>query len=96
MWFSALVMMASFLTELGLIPWFSETLGGLFGEMGWVTGFLAPVGDVTKMAEYAIQILSDCTTCRAFSRAACERAATNFDYRDLIPKYEAVYDQVLG
>ncbi|MFC1662098.1 DASS family sodium-coupled anion symporter, partial [Gemmatimonadota bacterium] len=40
-WFSALVMMASFLTELGLIPWFSETMGGLFGEMGWVTGFLA-------------------------------------------------------
>jgi DASS family divalent anion:Na+ symporter len=40
-WFSALVMMASFLTELGLIPWFSESMGGVFGEMGWVTGFLA-------------------------------------------------------
>ena len=33
-WFSALVMMASFLTELGLIPWFSEAVGGLFGGMG--------------------------------------------------------------
>ena len=40
-WFSALVMMASFLTELGLIPWFSETVGVWFGEVGWVTGFLA-------------------------------------------------------
>jgi DASS family divalent anion:Na+ symporter len=40
-WFSALVMMASFLTELGLIPWFSQAVGGAFGGMGWVSGFLA-------------------------------------------------------
>jgi DASS family divalent anion:Na+ symporter len=39
-WFSALVMMASFLTELGLIPWFSETVGRWFGGMGWVGAFL--------------------------------------------------------
>jgi len=40
-WFSALVMMASYLTELGLIPWFSQTVGGWFAEVGWATGFLA-------------------------------------------------------
>ncbi len=40
-WFSALVMMASYLTELGLIPWFSETVGEAFGGVGWLTGFLA-------------------------------------------------------
>ena len=40
-WFSALVMMASFMTELGLIPWFSRTVGGWFGGGGGVTGFLA-------------------------------------------------------
>ncbi|MCJ7629101.1 MAG: anion permease [Longimicrobiales bacterium] len=39
-WFSALVMMASFLTELGLIPWFSEAVGSLFGAFGWVGAFL--------------------------------------------------------
>ena len=39
-WFSALVMMASFLTELGLIPWFSATVGGWFGGVGWVPAFL--------------------------------------------------------
>jgi len=39
-WFSALVMMASFLTELGLVPWFSETVGGWFGGVGWVGAFL--------------------------------------------------------
>ncbi len=40
-WFSALVMMATHLTELGLIPWFSETVGGRFGGGGWLGSFLA-------------------------------------------------------
>ncbi len=40
-WFSALVMMATYLTELGFIPWFSETAGSLFRGAGWVTGFVA-------------------------------------------------------
>jgi DASS family divalent anion:Na+ symporter len=39
-WFSALVMMASYLTHLGLIPWFSEAMGGVFGGYGWVGAFL--------------------------------------------------------
>jgi DASS family divalent anion:Na+ symporter len=39
-WFSALVMMASFLTELGLIPWFSEEVGGWFGGGGGGGAFL--------------------------------------------------------
>lgn len=40
-WFSALVMMATHLAELGFIPWFSEAAGGLFGGLGWKAGFLA-------------------------------------------------------
>jgi divalent anion:Na+ symporter, DASS family len=40
-WFSALVMMATYLTELGFIPWFSEAAGSLFRGGGWVGGFLA-------------------------------------------------------
>lgn len=40
-WFSALVMMASYLTELGVVPWFSQTVGGWFGGVGWRRGFLA-------------------------------------------------------
>lgn len=38
-WFSALVMMASFLTQLGLIPWFSEAVGSVFGGGGWMWAF---------------------------------------------------------
>jgi DASS family divalent anion:Na+ symporter len=33
-------MMASFLTDLGLIPWFSDAVGDLFGGQGWVAAFL--------------------------------------------------------
>ncbi|MCP5107295.1 MAG: anion permease [bacterium] len=39
-WFAALVMMASYLNKLGLIPWFSETMKGLVGGIGWVPAFL--------------------------------------------------------
>jgi divalent anion:Na+ symporter, DASS family len=39
-WFAALVMMASFLNSLGLIPWFSEWMGGLVAGYNWVPAFL--------------------------------------------------------
>ncbi len=78
------------------VPVIATDVGGLpeVVEHG-VTGFLAPVGDVAKMAEHAIHILSDCSVCQAFSRAARKRAAELFDYHDIIPQYEAVYERVL-
>jgi DASS family divalent anion:Na+ symporter len=39
-WFAALVMMASFLNSLGLIPWFSELMGGIVGGNGWISAFV--------------------------------------------------------
>jgi DASS family divalent anion:Na+ symporter len=38
-WFSALVMMASFLNELGLIPWFSKGAQGMVGGVNWGIAF---------------------------------------------------------
>jgi DASS family divalent anion:Na+ symporter len=40
-WLSTLVMMASFLAELGLVGWFAETMGSLFSGVGWLPAFLA-------------------------------------------------------
>jgi len=37
---AALVMMASFLNKLGMIPWFSQSIGGLMAGHGWVFAFL--------------------------------------------------------
>lgn len=35
-WFAVLVMMASFLNELGLIPWFSHTMQGAVSGLPWI------------------------------------------------------------
>ena len=39
-WFAALVMMASFLNSLGLIPWFGETIGNWVEGVNWLVAFL--------------------------------------------------------
>jgi DASS family divalent anion:Na+ symporter len=39
-WFAALVMMAGFLNKLGMIPWFSRTIGGMMDGKGWVSAFV--------------------------------------------------------
>jgi DASS family divalent anion:Na+ symporter len=39
-WFAALVMMASFLNELGLIPWFTKSAQGMVGGINWGLAFL--------------------------------------------------------
>jgi DASS family divalent anion:Na+ symporter len=39
-WFAALVMMASFLNELGLIPWFTKSAQGMVGGVNWSVAFL--------------------------------------------------------
>jgi divalent anion:Na+ symporter, DASS family len=38
-WFAALVMMASFLNELGLIPWVSKSVQGMIGGVNWTIAF---------------------------------------------------------
>ncbi|HVP18178.1 MAG TPA: N-acetyl-alpha-D-glucosaminyl L-malate synthase BshA [Spirochaetia bacterium] len=59
------------------------------------TGFLAPVGDIDAMAGYCLQLLQDCPTLKRFARAARKRAA-DFDYRVIVPQYEAVYEKALA
>ena len=39
-WFAALVMMATFLNALGLIPWFSDWMAGKVGGIPWLPAFL--------------------------------------------------------
>ena len=79
------------------VPVIASDAGGLpeVVEHG-ASGFLAPAGDVDKMAEYALQILSDCAMCEAFSKAARKRAVECFDYHHIVPQYEALYERVLG
>ncbi len=60
------------------------------------SGFLAEVGDVATMANYAIELLSDEARLRAMG-AACRKAARlRFCSSKIIPQYEEFYRRVLG
>lgn len=78
------------------VPVVATDVGGLpeVVEHG-STGFLAPVGDIDAMAGYCLQLLEDCSTLKRFARAARKRAA-EFDYRMIVPQYEAVYEKALA
>ncbi len=39
-WFAALVMMATFLNKLGMVPWFSETMKGPVSGMSWIAALV--------------------------------------------------------
>lgn len=58
------------------------------------TGFLADVGDVEKMAEYGVKLLTDENLLNEMKKIAKEVAKT-FDYKRVIPMYENLYCQVL-
>jgi len=78
------------------VPVVASDVGGIpeVVEHG-VSGYLAPLGDVDKMAEYALHILSDRSRRQAFCQAARARAQ-RFDYRRIVPQYEAIYERVLA
>ncbi len=40
-WLSTLVMMATYLSRLGLVGWFSDTIGARFTDTGWLPAFVA-------------------------------------------------------
>jgi N-acetyl-alpha-D-glucosaminyl L-malate synthase BshA len=59
------------------------------------TGFLAAVGDVETMANYAIEILSDKNQLRQMGEAARASAQARFCASKIIPMYERFYRGVL-
>jgi L-malate glycosyltransferase len=78
------------------IPVIASDVGGLpevvtHGE----TGFLAPVGDVERMGDYAIRLLTDQDLHHRFAHAARERAAAHFGYEQVVRQYEQVYARLL-
>jgi N-acetyl-alpha-D-glucosaminyl L-malate synthase BshA len=60
-----------------------------------VSGFLADVGDVDKMAGYAIELLTDETRLRAMGKAAREMARSRFCASKIVPQYEEFYRRVI-
>src|SRR2546428_3030908 len=59
------------------------------------TGYLAPVGAVDEMTERAVALLQDGPAHERMRRAAAARAL-EFATERIVPRYEALYEDVLG
>ncbi len=79
------------------LPVISSSVGGLpelvvHGE----TGYIAEIGDVERMAKYAIELLTNPARYKLFAAAGRKRAADNFSSDLVINQYEEYYEQVLS
>jgi glycosyltransferase involved in cell wall biosynthesis len=59
------------------------------------TGFIAEIGDVDRMAKYALELLSNEKKYKLFSENSRERAVNKFDKSKVVPLYEEYYEQIL-
>lgn len=78
------------------VPVIATETGGLpevitHGE----TGYLYPVGKIKKMAEKSIELLSNPEKHELFKQQARRRATQSFNADQIIPQYEAFYEEIL-
>ncbi len=59
------------------------------------TGYLYPVGEIKKMAEKSIELLSNPEKHELFKQQARRRATQSFNADQIIPQYEAFYEEIL-
>jgi L-malate glycosyltransferase len=79
------------------LPVISSSVGGLPELISHnETGFIAEIGDVDRMAKYAVDLLSNDKKYKLFSKNARNRAVNNFDKSKIIPIYEEFYKSVLN
>ncbi len=78
------------------VPVICTNTGGLpdLVENG-ISGFTSDVGDIDKMADDAIRILSDKSLLETF-KANAKKRALDFDIRKILPIYTDLYDAVLA
>ncbi|MGN6507899.1 MAG: N-acetyl-alpha-D-glucosaminyl L-malate synthase BshA [Chitinophaga sp.] len=77
------------------VPVLSSNAGGLPEiNIDGVTGYCSPVGDVDQMAAHAISILKDESLLAQLRKGALEQAL-RFHIDNIIPQYEALYDNVM-
>ena len=79
------------------VPVVSSNAGGLpelnlHGE----TGYLAEIGDISKMAEYAVELLGNRNKYNIFSRNARDRAVNLFSTEKIVPVYEQYYEKIIN
>ena len=77
------------------VPVISSNIGGLPEvNIHGKTGYLSEVGDVDSMANNAIRVLQNEEILQEFRVNALEQAK-QYDIKNILPKYEAFYEEVL-
>jgi L-malate glycosyltransferase len=78
------------------VPVISTSVGGL-PELNLhnETGYIAEIGDVDRMAKYAIDLLTNEKKYSIFSKNARDRAM-EFEDNKVVPVYEAFYEKILS
>jgi len=79
------------------VPVISSSVGGLpelqvHGE----TGYIAEIGDISRMARYAIDLLGNDAKMQLFRKACRARAVEHFDARKIVQQYLAYYEQCVS
>lgn len=78
------------------VPVVSSSVGGLPElQVHGQTGYIAEIGDIDRMARYAIDLLSNPTKHGLFAKAALARAL-EFDASKIVPMYERYYEKILS
>jgi N-acetyl-alpha-D-glucosaminyl L-malate synthase BshA len=78
------------------VPVISTSVGGLPElQVHGQTGFIAEIGDIDRMARYAIDLLTNPTKHALFAEAARKRAV-EFESSKIITQYEQHYERILA
>jgi N-acetyl-alpha-D-glucosaminyl L-malate synthase BshA len=78
------------------VPVISSSVGGLPElQVHGSTGYIAEIGDIDRMARYALELLGNETKLAMFREAARRRAVEQFDVRTIVTDYESYYTECL-
>ena len=79
------------------LPVISSSVGGLPELVRHnETGYIAEIGDIDRMAKYAIELLTNKKKYDLFAKNARDRAVNVFDKSKIIPLYEDYYKKILN
>jgi N-acetyl-alpha-D-glucosaminyl L-malate synthase BshA len=79
------------------VPVISSSVGGLPELVRHnESGFIAEIGDIERMAKYAIDLLTNDRKYEMFSKNSRDRAVNVFDISKVVPLYEEHYGKILN
>ncbi len=79
------------------VPVVSTSVGGLPElQVQAETGYIAEIGDIDRMARYAIELLTNDVKHERFRLAARRRAVEHFDIHRIVKQYEDYYEECLA